>query len=76
MLTAKWQAETDKLGGPAELKQQFDEERNELALAQRRIHFEHARELICGHIPRGLTISTHLFTMVTHAFARATGVVY
>jgi ATP-dependent Clp protease ATP-binding subunit ClpB len=34
-LTAKWQAEKQKLGLAAELKKQLDEARNELAIAQR-----------------------------------------
>src|SRR5690606_9419691 len=35
-LTAKWQAEKQKLGLAAELKKQLDEARNELAIAQRK----------------------------------------
>ncbi|TIN51631.1 MAG: ATP-dependent chaperone ClpB, partial [Mesorhizobium sp.] len=35
-ITAKWQAEKQKLGLAADLKKQLDEARNELAIAQRK----------------------------------------
>ncbi|MGV6875168.1 ATP-dependent chaperone ClpB [Pseudochelatococcus sp. B33] len=50
-LTAKWQAEKDKLGRAAELKKQLDEARNELAIAQRQGQYQRAGELAYGIIP-------------------------
>ncbi len=50
-LTAKWQAEKQKLGLAADLKGQLDEARNELAIAQRRGEFQKAGELAYGRIP-------------------------
>jgi ATP-dependent Clp protease ATP-binding subunit ClpB len=50
-LTAKWQAEKQKLGLAAELKKQLDEARNELAIAQRKGDFAKAGELAYGRIP-------------------------
>ena len=50
-LTAKWQAEKQKLGLAAELKKQLDEARNELAIAQRKGEFQKAGELAYGRIP-------------------------
>ncbi|MGB3831250.1 MAG: ATP-dependent chaperone ClpB [Mesorhizobium sp.] len=50
-LTAKWQAEKQKLGLAAELKKQLDEARNELAIAQRKGEFQRAGELAYGRIP-------------------------
>ena len=50
-LTARWQAEKQKLGLAAELKGQLDEARNELAIAQRRGEFQKAGELAYGRIP-------------------------
>ncbi|RIK87762.1 MAG: ATP-dependent chaperone ClpB [Hyphomicrobiales bacterium] len=50
-LTAKWQAEKQKLGLAAELKKQLDEARNELAIAQRKGEFAKAGELAYGRIP-------------------------
>ncbi|PZO73148.1 MAG: ATP-dependent chaperone ClpB [Mesorhizobium amorphae] len=50
-LTAKWQAEKQKLGLAAELKGQLDEARNELAIAQRKGEFQRAGELAYGRIP-------------------------
>ncbi|MGD9914427.1 MAG: ATP-dependent chaperone ClpB [Rhizobiaceae bacterium] len=50
-LTAKWQAEKQKLGLAAELKGQLDELRNELAVAQRKGDFGRAGELAYGRIP-------------------------
>ena len=39
-LTARWQAEKEKLGLAADLKKQLDEARNELAIAQRKGEFQ------------------------------------
>ncbi|MDQ0329757.1 ATP-dependent Clp protease ATP-binding subunit ClpB [Mesorhizobium sp. YL-MeA3-2017] len=50
-LTAKWQAEKQKLGLAADLKKQLDETRNELAIAQRKGEFQRAGELAYGKIP-------------------------
>ncbi|CAM5610167.1 ATP-dependent Clp protease ATP-binding subunit ClpB [Aquamicrobium terrae] len=50
-LTAKWQAEKQKLGLAADLKKQLDEARNELAIAQRKGEFQRAGELAYGRIP-------------------------
>jgi len=50
-LTAKWQAEKQKLGLAADLKGQLDEARNELAIAQRKGEFQRAGELAYGRIP-------------------------
>ena len=50
-LTAKWQAEKQKLGLAADLKKQLDEARNELAIAQRKGEFQKAGELAYGKIP-------------------------
>ena len=50
-LTAKWQAEKQKLGLAADLKKQIDDARNELAIAQRRGEFQKAGELAYGRIP-------------------------
>ncbi|TIW20640.1 MAG: ATP-dependent chaperone ClpB [Mesorhizobium sp.] len=50
-LTAKWQAEKQKLGLAADLKKQLDEMRNELAIAQRKGEFQRAGELAYGKIP-------------------------
>ncbi len=50
-LTAKWQAEKQKLGLAADLKKQLDEVRNELAIAQRKGEFQKAGELAYGRIP-------------------------
>ncbi|MGN6551081.1 MAG: ATP-dependent chaperone ClpB [Pararhizobium sp.] len=51
-LTAKWQAEKQKLGLAADLKTRLDEARNELAIAQRKGEFQRAGELAYGEIPR------------------------
>ena len=51
-LTARWQAEKQKLGLAADLKKQLDEARNELAIAQRKGEFQKAGELAYGLIPR------------------------
>ncbi len=50
-LTARWQAEKQKLGHAAELKRKLDEARNELAIAQRSGEFQKAGELAYGVIP-------------------------
>ncbi|PWV98025.1 ATP-dependent Clp protease ATP-binding subunit ClpB [Hoeflea marina] len=50
-LTARWQAEKQKLGLAADLKQKLDEARNELAIAQRKGEFQRAGELAYGEIP-------------------------
>ncbi|MCX8999988.1 ATP-dependent chaperone ClpB [Rhizobiaceae bacterium BDR2-2] len=50
-LTARWQAEKQKLGHAADLKKQLDEARNELAIAQRNGQFQRAGELAYGIIP-------------------------
>ncbi len=50
-LTAKWQAEKQKLGLAADLKTKLDEARNELAIAQRKGEFQRAGELAYGQIP-------------------------
>jgi ATP-dependent Clp protease ATP-binding subunit ClpB len=50
-MTAKWQAEKQKLGLAADLKKQLDDARNELAIAQRRGEFAKAGELAYGRIP-------------------------
>jgi ATP-dependent Clp protease ATP-binding subunit ClpB len=50
-LTARWQAEKQKLGLAADLKKQLDEARNDLAIAQRKGEFQRAGELAYGKIP-------------------------
>ncbi|MEH7835173.1 ATP-dependent chaperone ClpB [Rhizobium laguerreae] len=50
-LTARWQAEKQKLGLAADLKKQLDDARNELAIAQRKGEFQRAGELTYGVIP-------------------------
>ncbi|MDH6235173.1 ATP-dependent Clp protease ATP-binding subunit ClpB [Mesorhizobium soli] len=50
-LTAKWQAEKQKLGLAADLKKQLEDARNELAIAQRKGEFQRAGELAYGKIP-------------------------
>ncbi len=50
-LTAKWQAEKQKLGLAADLKKELDAARNELAIAQRNGEFQKAGELAYGRIP-------------------------
>jgi len=51
-LTAKWQAEKQKLGLAADLKRQLEEARNALAIAQRNGEFQKAGELAYGKIPQ------------------------
>ena len=50
-MTAKWQAEKEKLGTAADLKRQLDEARNALVNAQRSGEFQKAGELAYGTIP-------------------------
>ena len=50
-LTARWQAEKQKLGHAADLKRKLDEARNDLATAQRKGEFQKAGELTYGVIP-------------------------
>lgn len=50
-LTAKWQAEKQKLGLAADLKKQLEDARNELAIAQRKGEFAKAGEMAYGRIP-------------------------
>jgi ATP-dependent Clp protease ATP-binding subunit ClpB len=50
-LTAKWQAERDKLSVAAKLKAELDQARNELAVAQRNGDYQRAGELAYGKIP-------------------------
>jgi len=50
-MTAKWQAEKQKLGHAADLKKQLDDARNALAIAQRNGEFQKAGELAYGKIP-------------------------
>ncbi len=57
-LTARWQAEKQKLGHAAELKRKLDEARNDLAIAQRNGEFQKAGELAYGVIP-GLEKELH-----------------
>lgn len=51
-LTAKWQAEKQKLGHAADLKRDLEEARNALAIAQRTGEFQKAGELAYGTIPQ------------------------
>jgi ATP-dependent Clp protease ATP-binding subunit ClpB len=51
-ITARWQAEKDKLGKAADLKKKLDEARTELANAQRRGEYQRAGELTYGIIPQ------------------------
>ena len=50
-LTARWNAEKDKLGRAAKLKEQLDAARNALAQAQRKGDYAEAGELTYGTIP-------------------------
>jgi ATP-dependent Clp protease ATP-binding subunit ClpB len=50
-LTARWQAEKQKLGLAADLKKKLEDARNELAIAQRKGEFQRAGELAYGVIP-------------------------
>jgi ATP-dependent Clp protease ATP-binding subunit ClpB len=50
-LTARWQAEKDKLGAARTLKEQLDEARGELEIAKRQGDLARAGELAYGRIP-------------------------
>ena len=50
-MTARWQAEKDKLAGAQKLKEQLDQARSELEIAQREGDLNHASELKYGVIP-------------------------
>src|SRR3546814_7520080 len=50
-LTAQWQAEKDKLAGAQKLKEQLDQARSELEIAQRNGDLNRASELKYGVIP-------------------------
>ncbi|QRN81038.1 MAG: ATP-dependent chaperone ClpB, partial [Nocardiopsis sp. BM-2018] len=50
-ITARWQAEKNKLGQAADLKRRLDEARTELAQAQREGQYQRAGELAYGIIP-------------------------
>jgi len=50
-LTARWNAEKDKLGSEQKLKEQLEAARNELVQAQRRGEYQRAGELTYGVIP-------------------------
>ncbi|MCC5978988.1 MAG: ATP-dependent chaperone ClpB [Salinarimonas sp.] len=50
-ITARWNAEKNKLGQAAELKRRLDEARTELAQAQREGQYQRAGELAYGIIP-------------------------
>ena len=50
-LTARWQAEKDKLAGAQKLKEQLDQARNDLEIAQREGDLNKASELKYGVIP-------------------------
>ncbi|MFQ5971325.1 MAG: ATP-dependent chaperone ClpB [Alphaproteobacteria bacterium] len=51
-LTAVWQAEKEKLAGAHRLKEELDQARIELEIAQREGHLERAGELAYGIIPK------------------------
>jgi len=50
-LTARWQAEKDKLGAARDIKEQLDETRNRLEIAKRQGDLAKAGELTYGTIP-------------------------
>jgi ATP-dependent Clp protease ATP-binding subunit ClpB len=50
-MTARWQAERDKLKGAAEIKEQLDQARNDLENAKRQGNLQRAGELAYGIIP-------------------------
>ncbi len=50
-LTARWQAEKDKLGAARDIKEKLDEARNELEIAKRKGDLAKAGELAYGTIP-------------------------
>lgn len=51
-ITARWQAEKQKLGKSAALKKQLDDAKNALAIAQRTAEYQKAGELSYGIIPQ------------------------
>ncbi|MGJ3263130.1 MAG: ATP-dependent chaperone ClpB [Salinarimonas sp.] len=51
-ITARWQAEKNKLGRAADIKKRLDEARTELAQAQRKGEYQRAGELAYGEIPQ------------------------
>ena len=50
-LTSRWQAEKEKLNEAQKLKEQLEQARNDLAIAQRRGEYQRAGELAYGMIP-------------------------
>ena len=50
-LTARWQSEKEKLASATKLKEQLEQLRNELVIAQRKGDFERAGKLAYGEIP-------------------------
>ncbi len=50
-LTSRWQAEKEKLNEAQKLKEQLEQARNDLAVAQRRGEYQRAGELAYGMIP-------------------------
>ncbi|WP_191061377.1 ATP-dependent chaperone ClpB [Geminicoccus harenae] len=50
-ITARWQAEKEKLASATKLKEQLEQLRNELQIAQRKGDFERAGKLAYGEIP-------------------------
>ncbi|WP_159713834.1 ATP-dependent chaperone ClpB [Geminicoccus flavidas] len=50
-ITARWQAEKEKLASATKLKEQLEQLRNELQIAQRKGDFEQAGKLAYGEIP-------------------------
>ncbi|WP_027133038.1 ATP-dependent chaperone ClpB [Geminicoccus roseus] len=50
-ITARWQSEKEKLASATKLKEQLEQLRNELAIAQRKGDFERAGKLAYGDIP-------------------------
>jgi len=50
-LTARWNAEKDKLGSEQKFKEQLEAARNELVQAQRRGEYQRAGELTYGSFP-------------------------
>ena len=51
-MTARWQAERDKLKGARDIKEQLDQARNELETAKRQGNLQRAGELAYGMIPQ------------------------
>ncbi len=50
-LTQRWKAEKDKLGAAQKIKEQLEQARNDLAIAQRKGEYQKAGELAYGLIP-------------------------